>query len=160
MPQLESSTFLTQIFWLITTFVTFWFIMAKLVIPKISEMIEARKRKYSDFILKAEEVNKKALETLNLYEETLSAAKANANEQIAKNEQELKNFITAKENEISEHLKQKIEENNLQLEQERIETLKKIDEISQNAVYAILQQLDVTSIKQADVTEVFKGIQQ
>ena len=82
MPQLEISTYLTQIFWVITTFIIFWMVMDHVIIPKISDTIEARKRKYDDYIIKAEEINKKALATLERYESTLAAAKSKASEQI------------------------------------------------------------------------------
>ena len=111
MPQLEVSTYISQIFWLITTFLSFWLIMDKIIIPRISETIEARKRKYNDFILKAEEINKKALSTLNKYEETLAAAKADAARQISENEAELKAFIAGQEAEMTKRLKQKVAEN-------------------------------------------------
>ena len=146
MPQLEVSTYFTQIFWLITTFMSFWFIMAKLIVPKIAEMVELRKRKCSDYILKAEEINKKALLVLQQYEQTLAVAKANAAEQINQNEQELKSFIEAKENEINEQLRKKIEENEEMLEKEKENTLKKIDVLALNTAYLISQKLELQSV--------------
>ena len=146
MPQLEVSTYFTQIFWLITTFISFWFIMAKLIVPKIAEMVELRKRKCSDYILKAEEINKKALLVLQQYEQTLAVAKANAAEQINQNEQELKSFIEAKENEINERLRKKIEENEEMLEKEKENTLKKIDVLALNTAYLISQKLELQSV--------------
>ena len=61
MPQLEISTYLTQIFWVLLTFICFWLVMDRFIIPGIAETIDARKRKYDDYLLKAERVNKKAL---------------------------------------------------------------------------------------------------
>ena len=100
MPQLDISTYLTQIFWVLVTFITFWMIMDHIIIPKISETIEARKRKYDDYIMKAEEINKKALATLERYEETLTAAKLQATEQIKANEEDLQKMIEKREEEI------------------------------------------------------------
>ncbi|MCM1324562.1 MAG: hypothetical protein NC218_10600 [Acetobacter sp.] len=151
MPQLEVSTYISQIFWLITTFMCFWLIMDKIIIPQISTTIDARKRKYDEFILKAEDINKKALQTLNRYEETLAAAKANAAQQISKNEAELKTLIIEEEEKTNQHLKQKVAENEEKLLQERSETIKKIEELSQTAAIEILQQLDIKSITLADI---------
>lgn len=151
MPQLEISTYISQIFWLITTFLCFWLVMDKIIIPRIAETIEARKRKYNEFILKAEEINKKALSALNKYEETLAAAKANAAQQIRKNEVELKAFIAQEEANINQRLKQKVAENEERLFHEKDETLKKIEELSQAAAYAVLQQLDIRPITPAKI---------
>jgi len=154
MPQLEISTYTTQIFWLIVTFMSFWFIMARLIIPRIAEMVELRKRKYDDYILKAEEINKKALSTLKHYEETLAAAKANANEKITENENELKAFITEKEKEIDNQLRLKIEENEAMLAKEKQETLKKIDELSLNTACLIAQKLKLQSVNRASLEDI------
>lgn len=147
MPQLEISTYLTQIFWTILTFISFWLIMDKLIVPKIAETIEARKRKYDDFIIKAEEINAKALASLKNYEEALTAAKANAAVQIKKTEEELKTFISDKEEEINKRLRTQISEQEARLAEEKAATMQKVEEMSESLVYTILEQLEIKSIK-------------
>lgn len=147
MPQLEISTYLTQIFWTILTFISFWLIMDKLIVPKIAETIEARKRKYDDFIIKAEEINAKALASLKNYEEALTAAKANAAVQIKKNEEELKAFISNKEEEINKRLHTQISEQEKLLAEEKAATMQKVEEMSESLAYTILEQLEIKSIK-------------
>lgn len=154
MPQLEVSTYITQIFWLITTFLCFWFVMDKFIIPRIAETVEARKRKYNEFILKAEDVNKKAIASLKHYEEALAAAKIEAYEQSRQNEAELKAFIREEEENINARLKQKIAENEERLLSEKNETMKKIEELSQAAAVAVLKQLDIKSVSMADIQKV------
>ncbi len=156
MPQLEISTYLTQIFWVITTFVIFWMIMDHIIIPKISETIEARKRKYDDFIMKAEEINKKALATLERYEETLAAAKLKASEQIKANEEDLRKMIEDREAEINQQLKSKIAEHEEKLVKDKVETMSRIEELSEIAATAIIKQLDLKTITEADIKEVSK----
>lgn len=160
MPQLEISTYLTQIFWVLITFISFWIIMDRVIIPRIAEQIEARKRKYDDFILKAEEINKKAIASLKQYEKALAAAKAQAVEQINLNEAELKQFVAEKEASLNETLKEKIAENEAMLEKEKNETLKKIESLSQNAAFAILEKLEIKSISLEDVKNASKNIEE
>lgn len=157
MPQLEISTYLTQIFWLLVTFIAFWVVMDKFLIPKTSEMIEARKRKYDDFILKAEEINQKALNALNRYEETLAVAKANAKEQIDQNERELKAVVTEKQAEVTRELQQKMAQQSEILAKEKSELMEKVDELSKNVTYTILQQLKLDMISKTDIDKVAKG---
>ncbi len=160
MPQLEISTYLTQIFWVLITFISFWIIMDKAIIPRIAEQIEARKRKYDDYILKAEEINKKAIASLNQYEKALAAAKAKAAEQISLNEAELKQFIAEKEASLSEMLKNKIADNEAMLEKEKNETLKKIESLSQTAAFAILKKLEINSVSPADIENASEKIEE
>lgn len=154
MPQFDVSTYISQIFWLLLCFSIFWFIMDRLLIPKISEMIEARKRKYDDLIAKAEAINSKALETLRLYDEKLAVAKAKASEQINKNEQELQNYIKDKEKEIDIKLQQKTEESEKKLQEETEEAMGKIEEIVVSASYTIIQQLGIKSVSKEDIQNI------
>jgi len=155
MPQLEISTYITQIFWLLTTFMSLWFVMDKVVIPRIAEKIEARKRKYDDFIRKAEEINQEALNTLKQYESKLAMAKSKASEQIAQNERIIKEIIAAKEDEINQQLKQKMAESEKLLSAERAEIMERIEAMSKETAYMISNKLDLTFITKADIDEAF-----
>ena len=143
MPQLDFSTYIPQIFWVISIFVCFLFVMDKILLPKITERIEERKSKYNDLISKAEAINNKALSSLQKYEEKLAAAKEKAHIQISKNEQELKEFIAQKEKELDEILQKKIVESKEIIQQERDDALSKINELSVSTAYTIIQHLDV-----------------
>lgn len=156
MPQLEISTYLTQIFWVITTFIIFWMVMDHVIIPKISDTIEARKRKYDDYIIKAEEINKKALATLERYESTLAAAKSKASEQIKANEDALKKMIDEREEEITQQLKSKMAEHEKKLETDKASTMAKIEDLSKIAAMAIVKELDLKSISEADINQALK----
>lgn len=156
MPQFDVSTYIPQIFWALVVFFCYWLLMDKFLIPKIAEMVEVRKRKYNDFILKAEEINKKAQESLEQYENTLSAARAEAKTQIAKNEAKLKELIAQKEAELKRELSVKMAEHEAKLATERENILKKIDELSVKAAYVAVQQLDLPEITRKDIDELVK----
>ena len=156
MPQFDVSTYMPQIFWVIVIFFCYWLLMDKFLIPKIAEMVEVRKRKYNDFILKAEEINKKAQESLEQYENTLSAARAEATKQIAENEKELKELITQRESELRQELSLKMAEHEAKLASEKENILKKIDELSVKVAYAAVQQLDLPSITHSDISKLVK----
>ena len=153
MPQLEISTYLPQIFWVLLIFICFWQVMDKLIIPRIAEAIEARKRKYDDYILKAEQINKKALASLQRYEEALAAAKTSAAQQIKQSEDELKQMIAEKEEAINRQLKETIAENEAKLNKEKEASFVKIEEMSQKAAYAIIEKLGL-SISMDDLRQI------
>ena len=154
MPQFDISTYTTQIFWLVVVFFSFWFVMDKVITPKIMETIEDRKRKYNDLILKAERVNKKAFEALNKYEEKITAAKKNASEEIKKNEIELKEFIEKKEEEIEKNLEEKIKNSQDQIEKEKKEILNHIDELSEVLAFDIVKKIEIKNITIEDIKEI------
>ncbi len=153
MPQLEISTYVTQIFWVVLTFIVFWLIMDRFIVPRIADMVEARKRKYDDYILKAEQMNKKALASLQHYEDAIAAAKTNATEQIKQSENELKVMIAEKEKAINLELKKTITANEAKLDRDKAESIAKIEEISKIVAQSLALRLGL-DISAADIDKV------
>ena len=139
MPQFDVSTYLTQIFWLITTFFAFWFVMDKFIVPQIRDCIEDRKRKYDDIILKAEKINRKAMASLKKYEEAIAAAKISATEKIKQNENELKEILAQKEKDVLQRLDEKIKESEEYLNTELEKTKAKVDKLAEETAFSVLQ---------------------
>ena len=139
---------------MLTTFVCFWFALDKIIIPRIAENIEARKRKYNDLILKAEQISKKARASLVEYNETITAAKNNALEQIKENEKQLQEYITKQEDEINKKLQKKIIDFEQQIKVDRDNVLNKGDEISRELALKTLHQLNINDISIEDVNNI------
>ena len=78
MPQLDISTFAPQLVWLAIWFVVLYLLMAKLGLPRIAAVVEARRRRREDDLARAAEM-KSAAEAANVaYQRTLAEARAQA----------------------------------------------------------------------------------
>ncbi len=60
MPQFDITTFPTQLFWLIVTFSTLYFVVARVVLPRFSSILEMRQSRIQNDLQKAEELQKEA----------------------------------------------------------------------------------------------------
>ena len=89
MPHLDTSTYTSQIFWLLICFFSMMFIMSKFIIPKIAEIRQQRYDKLDGYLHKAEELQKKTENAIKKYEEALSEATKNANQSIQSTKDEL-----------------------------------------------------------------------
>ena len=78
MPQLDPSTFGTQLFWLGICFVTLYLVMAVIVLPRISGTLEARASQLDGDLAEAEKLREKAETALAAYEEALAEARSRA----------------------------------------------------------------------------------
>lgn len=78
MPQLDPSTFGSQLFWLAICFVTLYLVMAVLVLPRISGTMSARTGQLEGDLAEAEALRDKAQAALAAYEEALAQARTNA----------------------------------------------------------------------------------
>jgi F-type H+-transporting ATPase subunit b len=78
MPQLDPSTFGTQLFWLGICFVALYGMMALIVLPRISSTLQARASQLDDDLAEAEALREKAEAALAAYEEALAEARSRA----------------------------------------------------------------------------------
>lgn len=151
MPQLDWSTFLSQAFWLIVCFCALWGLLSVLVTPKLADVIEQRKRKINDYVQKAEALNRQAQDSLLKYQQTLASAQTQAQQELENGRIELKTKLDAKVAKMAQEINQKIADNELTLASEKQETLQKIEAISQDLAYSIVQKLGFNNISKKDV---------
>lgn len=74
LPQLDPSTFATQVFWLAIMLVIFFFVMRNNALPKIEEALETRRRKIDDDLDKASAHREEAEAAMAAYESALANA--------------------------------------------------------------------------------------
>jgi len=78
MPQLDFSTFPSQIFWLAVIFVLLYLLMARVALPRVSAMIDARKARIEGDLERATQMKAEAEAVMAAYERSLADARAQA----------------------------------------------------------------------------------
>lgn len=78
MPQLEFSTFPNQIFWLVVALIVIYFILSRVVIPRISAVLAERSGAITNDLAAAEDLKQKAVEAEEAYNQALADARAEA----------------------------------------------------------------------------------
>ena len=83
MPQLEQyQTFVSQIFWLLVTFIPLYFVLWKVALPRISATLENRQQRIDNDLSRAQELASEAEGVLAAYEEELAKARSKAQEEL------------------------------------------------------------------------------
>ena len=80
MPQLDASTFPTQLLWLFVTFVVLYVVMAWVAMPRIGTVLEDRQRRIDDQLERASQLKADAEAAMTAYESALAKARAEAQE--------------------------------------------------------------------------------
>ena len=93
LPQMDITTFPSQLFWLVITFAILYIFMWRVVIPKLSTTIEERKDKISDDINEAEKFNSEATSILEKYEEQMSSASQSASDIISESKSQMNEYF-------------------------------------------------------------------
>jgi F-type H+-transporting ATPase subunit b len=89
LPQLDVETYASQIFWLIVTFLVLYFLVAKIAMPRIAEVLEGRQERIEDDLDKAETLKKEAYLVRVEYEKALSSAREEAHEATRRAQEEI-----------------------------------------------------------------------
>ena len=110
MPQLDISTFSTQIVWLVITFSALFIIMWRVAVPRISDALEQRQKRMDDNLNKAAEFKKEAEAAIEAYEKSLAEARDSAHSAIADANAKLLDETAAKDAELGTKLKAMLSE--------------------------------------------------
>ena len=78
MPQFNPAFFAPQLFWLALTFITLYFLMAKVALPRIGAVLDERQRKIDDNLDRAAQLKAEAEAAVAAYEKALAESRAHA----------------------------------------------------------------------------------
>lgn len=154
MPQLDISTYLSQAFWLLLSFILLWILLSVFITPKIADIIEQRKRKIDDYLQKAEIMNNKAKETNDRYNTTLNAAKNAAENNFNEGKEHLDNYLHNFENKFIKELSTQLADNEFQLAKQKKEILQQAEDLATDLAFDIVQKLGFTHISRQDIINV------
>ena len=129
MPQLNTEFWVSQIFWLTIIFGSLYILLSKLVLPKISNNLEARKSQIAENIEAAEEQRNESDQKLKDYEKIINDAKIEAksifNQAREKILRDINNKKESLEKEIDEEVN-KVEKEILDFKKKSPEKINKI----------------------------------
>ncbi len=83
MPQLDITTYTSQVAWLVISFVVLLIVMWKAIVPRISGALEARQKRMDDNLERAAALRKEAEGLLEAYEKAQAQARSQAQATIA-----------------------------------------------------------------------------
>ena len=110
MPQFDPTTFTSQIFWLLITFIALYWVVAKIGVPRIGEVLEQRARVIQDDLDRASQLKADTEEAIATYESAMAAARDQAREHLRLARTEMKEITEARTSELSDKIAKQVEE--------------------------------------------------
>jgi len=156
MPQLDPSSYASQIFWLLICFFAMMFIMSNFIIPKIADTRQQRDNKIDSYLHKAEELQQKTEAAIKRYEEALNSASEKASVALQETKDELNQVISKKQTELDKKLQKQIKAGELEISSEKEAALKEIKSVSAEVTMEILRKLNIDNVKLADVKHIIE----
>tara|TARA_X000000368_G_scaffold334918_1_gene272398 strand:+ start:160 stop:708 length:549 start_codon:yes stop_codon:yes gene_type:complete len=137
LPQMDISTFPSQIFWLVVTFSILYIFMWKFVIPKLRITIEERKDKISNDVNEAEKLKSEAEEILNKYESKISSSNQDAQKIITEARNQSDEYIDKVKKENEAKITSMIEDSNMKIKEQEKKSKSEIEKATLETIKSI-----------------------
>jgi F-type H+-transporting ATPase subunit b len=108
MPQLDASTYASQIFWLIVTFLLLFWLLRTKALPRVGEILEARQDRVAADLDRATKLREEAEAALVRYQQVVADAQAKAGTQIRETRERLIAESSSRQAELDAELAVKV----------------------------------------------------
>ena len=78
MPQLDPTWFASQVFWLVLTFAALYFVVSRMALPQLQDIVARRKQTVASDLERAQNLQAQAEKARQDYERTLADARSRA----------------------------------------------------------------------------------
>ena len=153
LPQLDPSTYSSQVIWLVITFVILYALMAKVALPKIGDVLEERQNKIDDNLAKAEELKSQSDAAAKAYEASLADARTKAQDAIREVKEAAHAEASARQTEMNNKLQAKISDSEQVITKARDEAMSGIKEVATDVAAAAVAKLIGDDPKDASISK-------
>ncbi|BBK39620.1 ATP synthase subunit b 2 [Allostella sp. ATCC 35155] len=161
LPQLDPSTFAPQLIWLAITFAALYFLMSRVALPRVAEVLETRADHINDDLRRAEEARTEAEAVMQAYEKALVDARNKARAEAVQATDFAKQAAEERERAAGATLAQEASEADARITQAKSEALGRVRSVAAEVAAAAAKRLggfDVDAGKaQAAVDATFGG---
>ncbi|MGL4325699.1 MAG: F0F1 ATP synthase subunit B [Beijerinckiaceae bacterium] len=157
-PPFDTSTFASQLFWFAIVFGTLYWMMAKVIIPRLSAIVDGRKARIAKDLDEAAQMQAKAQVAGEAYEKALADARANA-QTIAQSTRDKLNAETeARRKAVDSELAAKLQASEAQVAAMKNRAMENVGAVAAEAVGAILDKLIGKSADAGTVASALKSV--
>ncbi len=141
MPQLDFATFLPQIVWLTITFVALYFLMSRVALPRIAEVLEEREDRVADDLERAAALKEEAEQVLEAYERELVEARSKAHAVAQESRRRLAAEVAEKRAEVERALEAEAAKAADRIAEARDQAMANLNELAQEVTRAAMARL-------------------
>ncbi|WP_338607555.1 F0F1 ATP synthase subunit B [Pelagibacterium nitratireducens] len=140
-PPFDATTFPSQLLWLAITFAALYFVMKKLALPRIGEILEERRDRIEGDLAEAERLRQKTDQAIASYEAALAEARSNAHGIAEAARAENKTKLDTARSKVEANLAKKVASAEERIAATKAETMGHVDEIAADTAQAVVAQL-------------------
>jgi F-type H+-transporting ATPase subunit b len=153
LPQLNPNDFAPQLFWLAITFTLHYFVMSRVALPRIGEVLEERRDRIQRDLTAAERLKGETERALEAYEKALADARASASGIARQTRDSLAAEIEKERAAVEAQLSAKIHDAEARINATKSKALATVNDIAVDAVTAIVKKLVGENVQVEDAKQ-------
>lgn len=146
MPQFDPAVWPPLLIWLAITFIILYFLMWKVALPRVAEILEDRESRINESLRRAERLKLDAEEAIANYEKLMADARAKAHEVVRGEHDRAAELSAARQTELSERLAKDIAAAEQRIHAARSEALLGLRDVAVSVANDAVQRLIGDSI--------------
>jgi F-type H+-transporting ATPase subunit b len=158
LPQLNATTFPSQIFWLIVSFLTLYWLLSRKALPRVGEILEARQGRIASDLDRAAALRSDAEEALRKHEAVVAEAQANAAQQLKETQDSLAAEAAKRQAELDAELNAKITEAEGRIGAAKDAAMAQIHGVAAEVAKAAVQRLTGLEVAAKEVEETVERV--
>jgi F-type H+-transporting ATPase subunit b len=141
LPQLDTSTYPSQLLWLVIVFGALYLLLSKVLLPKIANALETRQSRIAADLAQAEQLNDDARKASEAYDAALADARVKANAIAQENRAEVLKELEAEQSKVDAQLADKLAKAEKQIASTREKAMGEVENIAGQLVDDVVQEL-------------------
>ena len=141
MPQMEFADYMPQVVWLVITFATLYVLMAKLALPRITDILETRQRHLEHDLELSEKLRDEAQTTLAEYDAAIVSARAETESLLAKARESIQTETQERIAELNGRLESEIRESDARIRHAMSQAMDELVVVAGNSARAAVERL-------------------
>ena len=146
MPQLDASTYATQILWLVLCFIALYYLLKTKALPRVADILEARQERISNDLDRAAALRADADAAYEEHEKVIAAAQAKAQGEIKATRETMLADIAGRTAALDRELAQRITDAEKAVAAARDRTLNELEAVAVEAAQAATERLIGVSV--------------
>lgn len=159
-PPFDASTFPSQLIWFAISFGLFYWLMTKVALPRLANIIETRRDRIANDLEEAERLKSETDEAIAQYEKALSDARAKASGIATEAREASARELDAEKAELDSELQAKIAEAEKRISDLKTEALAEVDSIAAEVTQSLVAKLIDEKITKADAKKAVSQVKE
>ena len=158
MPQLNPEFWLSQIFWLVVTFGILYLVLSKIILPKISDNLEARKSQVLENLELAEKQRNESESKLKEFDNIILKSKIEAKNLFNESRKKLLDDINSKRQKLEKEIDKEVKIVEAEIDELKKKSPEKINKIAIETSADLINQLIGVNVNNSSITAIVSDI--